>query len=79
MAADTERMEKLATTCVENHKKRYLFNDLKKMKSLSAVRYVRYCPMFPIHFKEVKNLEFKDKFLSLDFHHPSGDSAAHSC
>lgn len=80
MAADAERMERVATTCVVIQKIRYLFNDPKKNEKLicsQICQILAYLPYSVFHFKEVKKLEFKDKFLSLDFHQPSGDSAAH--
>lgn len=65
MAADAERMERVAATCVVIQKIRDLFNNPKKMKSFSAVRYVRYWPIFPIQYfisKKLKNWNLKTSF-----------------
>lgn len=62
MAADAERMERVAATCVVFQKIRDLFNNPKKMKSLSAVRYVRCWTIFPSHYfisKKLKNWNLK--------------------
>lgn len=71
MAADAERVEKAATTCVVIHKKGiYSMILKKKKKSLSAVRYVRYCPVFPIQCfisKNLKNWNLKTSFGVLTF------------
>lgn len=82
MAADAERVEKAATTCVVIHKKGIYSMILKKKEKLICSQICQILSSVPysvFHFKEFKKLEFKDKFWSLDFHHSSGDSAAHSC
>lgn len=52
MAADAERVEKVATTCAVIHKTSYLCKDVqqKKLKGLSAVTVL--CYLFSISFQE---------------------------